>query len=99
MFSNFERTIYPGTFIPMGTTDDDILEISGNASPEIKRALQSVGQYLRDLLPGDSQSQNRLFGEVIRDGVRITEVSILPKVDEPSKMEARVVMEVVVTLG
>lgn len=83
----------------MGTSEDDVSGILGNASLEIKRTLHGIDKFLKDRLQLDAQTHKPLFGETIGDEIQLTEVSIVPKVEEPSKMEARVVMEIVVTQG
>ncbi|KAJ8594000.1 hypothetical protein M405DRAFT_809819 [Rhizopogon salebrosus TDB-379] len=76
-------------------SDTDTSQVEGNASPEIKRAMQERMQFLR------TKQFSQLTGEEVRvvetafsTRLRLVEVSILPKAEEPEKLEGRVVFEV-----
>jgi acyl-coenzyme A thioesterase 13 len=75
---------------PMAT-EVDISGITGNAPDDLKRLVARPEVLLR--------IQKRTFAHDIFDRVVATEASILPKAEEPSKMEARVVYETVVERG
>lgn len=66
-------------------------EVSGNASSEQKdRAIHGLGLLL---------GRRTGFGDQILKRARITEVSVNAKVDEPTKKEGRVVVEMDVEDG
>ncbi|OAX43379.1 hypothetical protein K503DRAFT_169133 [Rhizopogon vinicolor AM-OR11-026] len=77
--------------------DTDISQVEGNTSPEIKRAMLARVQYLAT--GHVTQSTGEQFGTFeskIASRLRLIEVSILPKAEEPEKLEGRVVFEVIV---
>ena len=69
--------------------------ISGNASPEIKRSLGDIDA----LFNARFKPSVPLFAEAIQSRLKTTEISIKQKDDEPKKLEAKVVVETVVTEG
>ncbi|OJA18087.1 hypothetical protein AZE42_04169 [Rhizopogon vesiculosus] len=76
--------------------DTDISQVEGNTSPEIKRAVLGRVQYLA--ARHVTQSTGEQFGTFenkIASRLRLTEVSMLPKAEEPEKLEGRVVFEVI----
>ncbi|OAX43378.1 hypothetical protein K503DRAFT_708745 [Rhizopogon vinicolor AM-OR11-026] len=77
--------------------DTDISQVGGNASPEFKRELQGWVQYLATRpVTQSTGEQFGAFENKIASRLRLTEVSILPKAEEPEKLEGRVVFEVIV---
>ena len=76
-------------------SDFDPSQIAGNASDKVKRSLGDVGGLLdRSVPPGTT-----VFAESIGRRLKVTEISVNNKVDEPRKIEARFVAEVDVTQG
>ena len=80
----------------------DVSQVEGNASPEIKRASLSLVQHLET----PRQSTSRSTGELFRgfetellSRLRLVEVSILPKAEEPEKLEGRIVFELIADEG
>ncbi|KAH6902822.1 hypothetical protein BKA70DRAFT_1374281 [Coprinopsis sp. MPI-PUGE-AT-0042] len=63
----------------------DISHIIGNAPDNVKRV--------------QIPSQGPIFGEEIHKRMVVTEVSIIPKIEEPKKNEGRVVIEMEVAEG
>ncbi|OJA18088.1 hypothetical protein AZE42_04168 [Rhizopogon vesiculosus] len=74
----------------------DVSQIEGNTSPEIKQTLlNSIPRMLRT--PKVSRSEIfRGFESELVSRLRLTEVSVSPKAEEPDKLEGRVVFEVIV---
>ncbi|KAF8464967.1 HotDog domain-containing protein [Russula ochroleuca] len=66
----------------------DDSRIKGNLPPKVKHMLDSV---LHELM-----ARPNVFGAAIGERIDITEASIVPKVEESSRSEARVVCEVTV---
>lgn len=83
----------------MGSESDiDISQVEGNASPEIKRILLGSIQSL--MTRHVSRSTGELFRNLetelaVASRLRLTEISVLPKAEEPEKFEGRVVFEVI----
>ncbi|KAJ8494489.1 hypothetical protein ONZ45_g13218 [Pleurotus djamor] len=71
-----------------GSDTPDMSHIAGNASPEIKAVIATPMWF--------EQVQNS-FGVTIFKRINVTEVSIVPKTDEPLKKEARVICELEVS--
>ena len=71
------------------TTDDDASKIAGNVSDDIKKKIRS----LENALP------RRIFGGSVFSRMKVTEVSILAKAEEPERLEGRVVCELDVAEG
>jgi hypothetical protein len=69
----------------------DDSRIKGNLPPKVKHMLDSV---LHELM-----ARPNVFGAAIGERIDITEASIVPKVEESSRSEARVVCEVTVAEG
>jgi len=65
--------------------------IKGNVSPELKQQLETI-MY-------DIMARSDVFGSSVGKRVVITEAAIVPKAEEPSRTEARVVCEVTVEEG
>jgi len=65
--------------------------VKGNLPPEVKRMLETVMHEI--------MARPNVFGASIGARVSITEASIVPKAEESSRSEARVVCEVTVTGG
>jgi acyl-coenzyme A thioesterase 13 len=78
------------------TSDTDVSKVEGNVSPEIKRAVLDSVQYLgtKQVSPSTGK-QLRVFETELVSRLHLTEVSVLPKAEEPGKLEARVVFEVI----
>lgn len=70
---------------------EDIAKITGNASNEIKEHVATV-LYL-------FMGRGTGFADTVGEKIRVTEVSIVEKAEEPAKMEGRVVCEIVVAKG
>jgi acyl-coenzyme A thioesterase 13 len=82
----------------MGSEDVvDISHVKGNASDEIKRIVGDPVAFFRRFRTLDFKSQ--LFGETIADRLRVTEISLYEKPEEPKKMEAKVIVEITVKEG
>jgi len=78
------------------TSDIDVSKVEGNASPEIKRLVLDGLQYqgTKQFSPSTGK-QLRVFETELVSRLHLTEVSVLPKAEEPQKFEARVVYEVI----
>lgn len=80
--------------LPFGKNDapsSDSSRIKGNLPPKVKQMLDTVVHEI--------MARPNVFGASIGERVVITEASIIPKTEEPSRTEARVVCEVTVTEG
>lgn len=80
--------------IPTNMTSEDAFRISrikGNASDNVKRALANPAVYLHAYQPS--------FGAAITDRLICTEISLDKKLEEPAKLEAKVVVELEVKEG
>ncbi|KAG5724081.1 Acyl-coenzyme A thioesterase 13 [Termitomyces sp. T112] len=72
----------------------DISKIAGNASDQVKTVVSNMSRYY---LPRRNVNTTGLtFGAHIVKRIQVTEVSVLPKAEEPSKTEGRVVCELTV---
>jgi len=70
---------------------DDISQIAGNASDDIKRL---VGH---DFFQKHKGVRSPVFGESIQERMKVVEISLNRKAEEEKKLEARVVVELDVT--
>ena len=80
--------------LPMDKNDASLAaarHIRGNLPAEIKQTLETVLHKV--------MSRSPVFGSSIGRRIVITEASIVPKAEEPSRTEARVVCEVTVGEG
>ncbi|KAJ3499529.1 hypothetical protein NMY22_g19500 [Coprinellus aureogranulatus] len=75
--------------------DFDISSIAGNAPLHVKQALNGLVTSLDSITPPEHRGRS-MFGTEVYSRLKITEVSILKKVDEESKLEGRVVVEAIV---
>jgi hypothetical protein len=80
--------------IPM-VLSEDFTNILGNISDDLKQALSAEITFLTQYGAQDST----IFGESIQKRLRVTEVSLKQKDDEPKKPEVRAVVELDVTEG
>jgi len=77
-------------------SDIDISQIEGNASPEIKREMQGAMQFLRaKQFSQPTGEEIRVIDSALFSRLRLIEISILPKAEEPEKLEGRVIFEVI----
>lgn len=76
--------------------DEDISHISGNASNKIKRLLARPSAIFANL-PLDVQGP--IFGQSIMERLVVTEISVQGKIEEPTKLEGKVVLELTVEDG
>jgi acyl-coenzyme A thioesterase 13 len=74
---------------------EDFTNILGNISDDLKQTLSAEIAFLTQYVAQDST----IFGESIQKRLRITEVSLKQKDDEPKKPEVRAVVELDVTEG
>ena len=65
--------------------------IKGNVSPELKQELETIMYQV--------MTKSDVFGSSVGKRVVITEASIVPKAEEASRTEARVVCEITVEEG
>lgn len=72
----------------LGATDS---RIKGNLPPNVKQVLDTVMHEV--------MARPDVYGASIGERVTITEASIVPKTEESTRTEARVVCEVTVTEG
>jgi hypothetical protein len=85
----FEIKISITMAIPVNKNGADS-RIKGNLSPKLKQQLEAVGSMARS---------PDVYGASIGKRVVVTEASIVPKAEEASRTEARVVCEVTVEEG
>ncbi|KAF9011743.1 hypothetical protein BDQ17DRAFT_1272058 [Cyathus striatus] len=79
----------------MSTSDNvDIAHIAGNASPDVKRFLSNPGQFYQNIR--STEVKGPIFGQAIQERLRVTEVSVNRKEEEPNKLEGKVVLEITV---
>jgi acyl-coenzyme A thioesterase 13 len=83
---------------PSASTTFDTSSIAGNASPEVKAHLGNIKRYLESFLPSELKRKS-LFAQSTQDKLEVLEISILPKVEEPKKLEGRVIVELDVSEG
>ncbi len=75
---------------------EDVSSIAGNVSDEIKRV---VGFPMRIFRMTTDEGEPTGFGATFTSGMTVSEVSMVPKAEEPTKQEGRVVCKLVVTEG
>ncbi|KAG1750943.1 HotDog domain-containing protein [Suillus occidentalis] len=82
----------------MPGSDLDTSQVEGNASPEVKLTLLSALHFMRlsHLSRSISDKSFRGFESEFASRLRLTEISILSKTEEPEKLEGRVVAQVTV---
>lgn len=73
----------------------DISQVAGNASDHIKRRLGDISSAKTRLL----SLSNSTFGGAIGLRLKLTELSIISKAEEPNKLEGRAVLEIDVAEG
>jgi hypothetical protein len=81
--------------IPM-VLSEDFTNILGNISDDLKQALSAEIAFLTQYVRAQDST---IFGESIQKRLRVTEVSLKQKDDEPKKPEVRAVVELDVTEG
>jgi len=88
-----------GFFIPAPPSHTfDASQVGGNAPEWIKKTLGDPQTFFKSFLkPG--QRRLDVFGKDIEERMEIVELSIIPKAEEPKKLEGRAVCEVDVTEG
>ncbi|TFK24722.1 hypothetical protein FA15DRAFT_669292 [Coprinopsis marcescibilis] len=77
---------------PPSSEPFDVSKVAGNASPEIKERISNLHKFLHTFVPAQYKDV-AFFGRSIQERFVVTEVSVLEKKDEPSKLEGRVVVE------
>jgi len=73
--------------------DQDISHISGNVPDEVKRFVGIPAIVFKSRVPEVSKP---IFGESVTNRLLITEISVVPKAEEPKRLEGRVVCEITV---
>ncbi|KAH9482208.1 Acyl-coenzyme A thioesterase 13 [Psilocybe cubensis] len=85
------------SFVPptasSATPDFDTSKVAGNAPEEIKRILGDTRAFFAAFLKPGQKPLNS-FGKDIMERMVVTELAILQKAEEPSKLEGRAVLEV-----
>ena len=84
----------------MGNTtipEFNILEIAGNAPDDIKRQLGNIPRFFT--YGSKRKQQLNTFGKAIQLRLKLTELSIISKAEEPNKLEGRAVLEIDVAEG
>lgn len=76
----------------------DASQVAGNAPFHVKQTLGHPMAYLKSVIPKENHEKN-LFCKAIYERLKVTEISIEKKLDEESKLEGRVVVEIVVEEG
>jgi len=74
--------------MPPKFTDVDVSQIAGNVSVDVKEMMLEMADF------GVTGFAHEIFSRL-----KLTEVSVQPKAEEPGKMEGRVVFETVVEDG
>ena len=79
----------------------DTSQIKGNASDDIKRTIGNPSGFFQTILVTDptSHPSSRIFGGSILKRMKTVEVSLNRKAEEEKKMEARVVVELLVDVA
>lgn len=80
--------------MPSETASVDISTISGNAPPAVKKAVANPRARVTT-----SDHAGRRFADSVGGRLRVTEVSINQKAEEPEKLEGRVVCDLTVEEG
>ena len=88
---SFPRTKMDNTTIP----EFNILQVAGNAPDDIKLRLGNVPRFLH----GSKRQLLNTFGKDIELRLKLTELSIISKAEEPNKLEGRAVLEIDVAEG
>jgi acyl-coenzyme A thioesterase 13 len=85
----------------MPGSEIDTSQVEGNASPEVKLTLLSALHFMRlsHVSRSTSDKPFRGFESEFASRLRLTEISILSKTEEPEKFEGRVVAQVTVDKG
>lgn len=73
----------------------NILQVAGNAPDDIKLRLGNIPRFFN----GSKRQQLNTFGKAIELRLKLTELSIISKAEEPSKLEGRAVLEIDVAEG
>ena len=81
----------------MSGSPEDISHISGNASDKTKRVLSSVHRIFTNRT--GNANAGPLFGEAIQKRLKVTEVSVNQKAEEPQRLEGKVVLETTIEEG
>lgn len=88
----FDNKIHPSSSSSLvGAPVADISRIKGNLPPNVKQMLDTV---MHDIM-----ARPNVYGAPVAERVSITEASMVPKTEESTRTEARVVCEVTVTEG
>ena len=74
----------------------DISQVAGNAPDKIKLQLGNIPRFLSG---SKRKRQLNSFGKAIELRLKLTELSIINKAEEPNKLEGRAVLEVDVAEG
>jgi acyl-coenzyme A thioesterase 13 len=83
----------------MGNTtipEFDISQVAGNAPDHIKRRLGDIPSFDYG---AKTRSMLNTFGKAIELRLKLTELSIISKAEEPNKLEGRAVLEIDVAEG
>lgn len=91
----FPLTKMSNTTIP----EFNILEIAGNAPDDIKLRLGDIPRFFNYGSKRLGRQQMNTFGKAIELRLKLTELSIISKAEEPSKLEGRAVLEIDVAEG
>ncbi|KAJ2915610.1 hypothetical protein MD484_g4795, partial [Candolleomyces efflorescens] len=75
----------------------DVSKVTGNAPLPVKHRLGDSPAYFGSWINPAYQDPSYIFGRSIADRFRVTEISVNEKVDEASKLEGKVVLELEVT--
>jgi acyl-coenzyme A thioesterase 13 len=81
----------------MSSSPVDISHISGNASDKTKQALASVHRIFTNRT--SNANAGPVFGESIQKRLKVTEVSVNQKAEEPQRLEGKVVLEATIEEG
>ena len=79
------------------TPEFNILEVAGNAPDDIKRKLGNMRRFFN--YGSKKQQQLNAFGKDIQLRLKLTELSIISKAEEPNKLEGRAVLDIDVAEG
>ena len=79
------------------TPEFNILEVAGNAPDDIKRKLGNMRRFFN--YGSKKQQQLNAFGKDIQLRLKLTELSIINKAEEPNKLEGRAVLDIDVAEG
>ena len=90
---NNNNTNNTSTTIP----EFDISHVAGNAPDDIKRRLGDVARFFNG--SKERRKVENRFGKAIESRLKLTELSIVSKAEEPNKLEGKAVLEVDVVEG